>query len=393
MGQVKEKWTKEGECGLSLPDDKFVCKQCCFDDEYIQAMISDESQSNLACSYCKQFGAVHFDEVMLWVMENVMQEWSNCPRECGAGYDSETKDYLYPNMIKDAETVMCEVGLRTDNSVFWKDAEQAMDAEWCLKGVLEISFSESISHGWDTFCDKVKQMSWKELPQEWPPNDIVGESGFQDVCTLVLNHAHIRNFKGKTLYRARSGWHKTESALLAPPPEKALAGRMSPAGIPMLYCAMDGTTAAYEIGDKLGEAFSVAAFRVTADIPILDLSDVPPPPSFFGPDREYRESIKSIERFADDIAQPVGQGDSDNVDYIPTQIFAGHLAKAERTDASSTIGGVIYNSAQNQKKEGKCCVIFPRFAGGGVNGNLRLEKVAHFSFKDGKLCKQKNSDE
>ena len=371
---------------LSLPDDKFVCKKCCFDDEYIQAMVGDESQNDRVCSYCEQLGAAPFDEVMLWIMEDVIQEWSNCPRECGAGYDSEKKDYIYPNMIKDAETVMCEVGLRTDNSVFWKDAEQAMDTEWCLRGVLEISLSESIIYGWDIFCDKVKQMSWKKLPQEWPPNDIVGESGFQDVCTQVLNHAHIRNFKvGKTLYRARSGWHTTESALLAPPPEKALAGRMSPAGIPMFYCATDGTTAAYEISDKWGEEFSVAAFRVTADIPILDLSDLPPTPSFFGPDREYRESIKSIERFACDIAQPVGQGDSDNADYIPTQIFAGHLAKIKGTGASPKIGGVIYDSAQNQKNEGKCCAIFPRFARGGGNGNLRLEKIAHFFFQGRKI--------
>ena len=398
MGRVKEEMMEAEECGLNfvdLQDDKFVCAKCCFDDKYVKMMVNGKSQSDAACSYCEKLGAAPFGKVMLWIMEYVTQEWSYDPIACGAGYDSETKDYLYRGMINGPEEVMCEVGLCAGNSDFWEDATQSMNAEWCLRGVLEISLSESLRCGWNAFCETAKRVSGKDLLQEWPPNDIVDENDLLAVCTEVLNHAHIRNFKaGETLlYRARSGLHNTEAALLAPPREYAPAGRMSPAGIPMLYCAMDRATTACEISEKLREALSVATFRVTVDIPILDLSDLPPLPSFFGPDREHRESIKAILGFAHDIAQPVGKGDSDNANYIPTQIFAGHLAKIEGMDASPKIGGIIYDSAQNQKKEGKCCVIFPRFARGGMDGNLCLENIEHFAFKDGKWCKQKNVDE
>ena len=83
------------------------------------------------------------------------------------------------------------------------------------------------------------------------------------------------------LYRARKGYEKIESAcflpysidsMLAPPPNKAREGRVNPKGIPCFYAANLFDTAVRELRPWIGELISVAIFRPSRDLKVVDLT-------------------------------------------------------------------------------------------------------------------------
>ena len=389
MGRLKEMMIVADELGLEITEalGKFVCGACCSDDKCVEEKVAALCQ-DAECSYCGRSPAAPLDELLFWIMDAIGRDWSDEPMAFGAGYDSETKDYMLPGMVKDPESVLSAVGFDARNAEFGRDLCDTMSPEWCRRVGLGLSIGESLEHGWEVFCGQVGNLCHKDVAKmlrSWPNVDIPNqarhsdESTFGDVCAEVAARAKIRSFEqGDVIYRARAGIHTCESALLAPPPNRVrCAGRMSPAGVPVFYGGMDAKTAVIEIADKLGDTVSIGKFRVTEKIPVLDLSDLPEVPSFFGDDGHIREQVIFLWRFAEEIARPVDKNIPESEksgEYAPTQIFAGFLAKTGAQDGVETkIDGVIYRSARNEN--GECCAIFPHASKGGDTGNLRLEKA------------------
>src|SRR5207248_10353655 len=97
---------------------------------------------------------------------------------------------------------------------------------------------------------------------------------------------------GRVLLRARvhrADQHPVTVEDLGPPPaaEALQSNRMSPAGVVMFYAAFDSETAIRETfqpdRDGAGEkVVSVAQFKVNRPLRVLDLTNLPLPPSFFG---------------------------------------------------------------------------------------------------------------
>jgi hypothetical protein len=80
----------------------------------------------------------------------------------------------------------------------------------------------------------------------------------------------------------RSTLRGTYEALRPPPSAKAMANRMSPAGITMFYASGDPQTAIAEIaGHGLGDYALVGAFRGVKRLRLLDLTRRPTLPSYF----------------------------------------------------------------------------------------------------------------
>ena len=383
MGRVKEMMIEAEELGFEIDgSDQFVCEQCCFDDEYVKEMVV-ETRQNKECSYCGRLGAAPVFGIMKWMMSCICDEWSNDPRGCGAGYDSETGDYMFPRMVKSADEVLSEVGLAVnDEKEFHQYVMNSMSPEWC-RPWWNCPLNESLLHGWDFFSAQVEKLCQNgdvDIRKNWPdikiPDAVNYPDGnnFDNVCAEITRHARVRVLKNEdVIYRARREIYNTESELLAPPPGVSPPNRMSPAGIPVLYGGMNAITAFSEIADESADCISIGIFRVTAEISVLDLSNFPEVPSFFGPERHIREQIIFLWRFAWEIAQPVAKDGAEHLEYAPTQIFAAHLAKIKTQKRK--IDGVIYRSSKCD--DGECCAIFPHVAQGGSGGNLRLEKSVY----------------
>ena len=97
--------------------------------------------------------------------------------------------------------------------------------------------------------------------------------------------------KGTRFVRARK--HPAKVSLhtaddLGPPPaeEACLPNRMSPAGVPMFYGAIEEETSRAEIEfPDSALAATVATFETTRKISVVDLSELPDVPSLFDLDR------------------------------------------------------------------------------------------------------------
>lgn len=89
---------------------------------------------------------------------------------------------------------------------------------------------------------------------------------------------------------------------------------------------------------------AVAAFAVTREIRLIDLVDIPEPPSLF--DREQaarRDSLVFLADFARDLSRPVFYDGRKHRDYRPTQYVTDYLRESTELD----VVGIRFRSAHN----------------------------------------------
>jgi hypothetical protein len=115
-------------------------------------------------------------------------------------------------------------------------------------------------------------------------------------------------------------------------------GRANPRGITYLYLATDRDTARSEVRPWMGSRISLAQFKITADLRVIDCSRFHKNTDLIrvlNPELPREEGIWSaIDRA---FASPVTRLDEDEGEYIPTQIIA-ELIKVEGYD------GIAYKS-------------------------------------------------
>lgn len=148
--------------------------------------------------------------------------------------------------------------------------------------------------------------------------------------------------------------HEAPSAgrLGTAPPEYAIqSNRMTPAGIPMFYGALDEATALLEAGTPPpGERAIVGRWTPTRPLHVLDLTKLPPAPSFYDVERAWeRQALMFLEHFAGEVSQPLEAGADAAIAYRPTQAFTAHV----REDLD--VDGIVYHSSLNGTP---CCVLF-----------------------------------
>jgi hypothetical protein len=138
----------------------------------------------------------------------------------------------------------------------------------------------------------------------------------------------------------------------APSALASRGNRMSPAGAPMFYGALDEATAVAEIGKPpAGQRALIGRWVPTRSLSLLDLTHLPEFPSFF--DIEHareRQALQFMEEFARDVSQPLARGTEAERGYRPTQALTDYL----RTHLSE-LDGIIYPSSLTGAP---CCVLF-----------------------------------
>ena len=136
--------------------------------------------------------------------------------------------------------------------------------------------------------------------------------------------------------------------------------RMSPAGVPMFYGAEEFETAKLEIqsahGEKRPECVTGGQFRSLIPLNILDLTSIPPLPSYFsdeGPGQ--RHILTFLRKFSEDVSRPLLPIYEPHIEYVPTQVFTEFVRHVMRTSNAGPIHGIQYASSLDAKP---CCVIF-----------------------------------
>lgn len=203
---------------------------------------------------------------------------------------------------------------------------------------------DTLADIWEEFAERVKEDPTRELEFRDPEFDdfLIGED--------LLGRRTVYGPPGTVFYRARPGFVKTEEGRLephsgagigAPPPERAKAGRASPEGKVVMYCADQETTAVAEIRPARGEYVSVAEVRANSELKILDLATEPEWPNpFTGEAVNYEvEFAALLATFGEELEKPLRYRD-DPTDYIPSQKLTDLIERAG-------VDGIRYPSAMS----------------------------------------------
>lgn len=146
----------------------------------------------------------------------------------------------------------------------------------------------------------------------------------------------------------------TEPLDLGPPPcEFASQSRMSPAGVPMFYGALDQDTARAETLANRRDRHTMATFALSRSIRVLDLTKVPAI-SIFDQNRRslYGWSI-FMGQFIRDLGKKVERDNRMHIDYVPTQIVTEYFRTFMVDSKRAPIQGIRYRST----KAGRHCVV------------------------------------
>ena len=142
---------------------------------------------------------------------------------------------------------------------------------------------------------------------------------------------------------------------MGPPPAHCAtqSNRMSPAGVPMFYGALEEATALAETASSR-DRFAVATFETRRDLILLDLRKVPAMPSIFAaPSSERRAWAKFMRDFLEDFRKPIARNGGEHVEYVPTQVVTEYFRTVAKCDGRS-IDGILYASA---RREGATAVV------------------------------------
>jgi len=386
MGFAKQRLIELEERGFGEVPDKYVCVNC-FANQGIKNFIKKNAVSHI-CSYCGREDKINpiaasLEDVIGLLVRSIRRLYDDPANFLP--WDSEDKRYV--GITYSLDDVLQDMGLelalhdKTMSDQLYNDLTTHIYCNlWAERGVL--SKSEAYQAGWTRFTKQVKHYSrytFALIKYKLDPHDACNVPLPSQILPLILeliNKSQLRRVmkKKEVIYRARivsKGEEVNNCAKDLGPPrnENALfSNRMSPAGIPMFYGALDRDTALQEIravkytGKDRGNfsLIKIAKFVLLKDITVVD----------FSRHQEYclfDENISDIElnikaflnHFAREISKPIEKDGREHIEYVPTQIVAEYLKYKCRSLNSKRkrIKGILYKSSRGP---GVSCALFFR---------------------------------
>lgn len=341
MGRVKQEWLSTCARGYALLSNRPVCLDC-VKDEYLRTIHADNSEQG-DCDFCGQAEVLVADAEIIQsqIMESLLADYENI-EDAGAPYETREGGWQIRN--DDAQDIVGENIHKIVSEVFSEAIVDAIEpfVSWCERDWLIFSPIARMRFGWTQFCDTVKNQlrfsfSFVDADEDPSHPDYTHPTlTLREIGRLVENLNLIRKITpGTLIYRVRvddGNRFDNFNELGSPPPENASSNRMSPAGIPMFYAAEDIDTAIQETwnGEKVAWA-SIATFRTSQPILIIDFTELPDLPSYWSnPGREILADYRFLHELAADLSKPVTRGSKVDLHYVPTQIISEYLTKAWR---------------------------------------------------------------
>jgi hypothetical protein len=354
---------------------EYVCASC-LEDQSLQAFAESNAEMH-GCDYCGSDPAnicvARLDAVIEFMGEAIATEWEDPEREAPRRDSSDGGGY-YINTF-DSETLLYIIGFQVSNENLMADITAAFaNHEWCERQWQLLSATERWNFGWDRFQHVVKHQRrytfWYckddvedvSHPDYLPPADMLAE-----VESVIKNLKLVKDFPvGTSIWRLQlhpKGESLSDPKRFTPPPiDLAIqANRMSPPGVPMFYGSDDFETAQLELIDPSSpeakdKLVSGAQFRNLVPLNLLDLTSIPSLPSYFshkGPFR--RHYIHFLNKFVEDLSEPIKKDGRQHIEYVPTQVFTEFVRHIMKGPNGVPVHGIRYSSSINGKP---CCVIF-----------------------------------
>jgi len=343
-----------------------VCAEC-FDDTALSNVVTS-CASDDECSFCGATGdaiAAPLDDVVDHVRACLAHRYDEADNVLF--YDNESPNGYAGETWTTDELLRDEAGL----ALAGDGAEELFDALvkalgddrcWSVADPAILEEHERLRFDWEQFCYRIKHASRFFLLSS--PDERAALAAIGD---LSSQHGLVRTLAaGSRFIRARQQTKEmlTTPADLGPPPDEfaVQSNRMSPPGISLLYAAGEEATAIAETAREDG-TYACGEFEVLEPTPVIDLTRVPPVPSFFDlPARPTRDGIMFLNRLSREMSRPIARDDRIHLEYIPTQVVTEYL----RREFVPAVKGILYPSAQQD--DGTCVALFAG-AGAVVGGH------------------------
>lgn len=360
-------------------ENKFVCERC-MQDKYLRKIIRSLLESN-ECTYCKRkskkligaplqelIGPIYYGMTTEWEHPNDILGW--CKAEGGWLGEDVYDTYELSWFIEDKAEIV--------NDELIKDIVDCLsDYQWC-RDPSGTDFSEDLNISWNYFSSLIKhnyrytffQIDEKIYldPDPWGDEIRISPKQFLHVLSSIIkmNSNMIKKIKqGDRFFRARLFDNNTDKIYTAkelgsPPSEYAKTSRMSPAGIPIFYGALDKDTALKEIiiRKNSNHKFAIVAeFEVLKSLEILNLCNIHNVVSIFDEKkRGLRKATKFLRKFSEEISREIILDGREHIDYVPTQVITEYFRHIYKHKRKESLDGIFYHNAR--QPNGINCALF-----------------------------------
>jgi hypothetical protein len=360
MGFTKRLMEEAEERGWWSGGEKWVCAAH-VEDDALERLIHDNASST-SCSYCERESdepfAAELDVLIERIATSLPHEWRSADEEgvawdggyVGATYDSYDllTDALGDKPLNDSQLIIDVVNALPEHS-------------WAQRDFYRLEPHERLRYAWDYFSEVVKHKQryffsdYHDEYDEGDPDYVAPGDLLAQIGDVIRDAGLLKELGVDALFRVRGHGAEEEprtAAELGTPPIERIrsASRMSPAGIPMFYGALDEETATLETksANPEDEAFTLGTFRLRRPALVVDLSTLPDVPSLFDEDRRHlRTGAMFLRYFAQAIAEPFVRDNRIHIEYVPTQVVTEWIRTRFESGRTEPIEGVLYQSARN----------------------------------------------
>jgi hypothetical protein len=395
-------WKKEFEDREGRPEydspGTYVCTDC-LTDPYLAGLVNAKLEEE-PCSYCDSPKAADISIVCDAMADAIARLYTDPAQELS--YDGGEGGY-FGEVLSGSEIITGEFEDWTDCDSLRDDVSEAFARdEWCRRNSYGLTPYESLDLSWQSFCDVVKRRTRYFFLKEPEARDTLDEKispgEMMDELGRLFHESELFLELPQTdLFRARvvsTGTRLATAAELgtAPPEAARFPNRMSPAGIPMFYAALDEDVAVLETYDarkEQGQEIAIGVFRAGRALRLLNLANLPPIPSVFDPSQSYENPrIAFLHSFESDFTKPVSREDEAYTEYVPTQVVTEYVRHHLRTPTGEHVDGILYQSSR--MRDALALVIFAesKDCGPRVKGLfdrdplLQLVRVEHLDSSD-----------
>lgn len=341
---------------------KMICKDC-IGDGFLKEYIESYGE-NGTCDYCDENSIViALDNLMepimssLYTMFDKAVEWLPYDTREG-GYQGTTYDsYELIDYIEQDIDAQDDLIIEDIRSLILPDI-------WCDTNPYGLGVVENDIFTGQKFCNMLKHQvryvfySIQEEDYEIykSPSDILHRIGEGVLMFKLVKYIDV----GTIFYRGRV---HDESEIeesyenLGPPPSKVASfNRMNPDGISMFYGAFKKEVAIKEIIDLKKFAVTIARFRTSNKLILVDLVKIVDMvvPSIFDTERfTERMLLIFLKEFVKNVSRRVVN--DNRLDYVPTQVVTEYFRHVFKY-GNESIDGIIYPSSMICGEE--CVVLF-----------------------------------
>ena len=345
---------QELEQGWSFTD-KYVCGRCVKEDA-LEAILEEEARARLRCNFCDSAPAASVDVLLEAFTNGLRNEYEDAidsaPWEGREGGFQVNPQWDTWDLVDEFAEVFAGRGLldavqEAMHHIIW------VEKDWVTRRRDDV-FNEA----WDLFCEAVKFKTrfvfWNVADDNRGAGEIHPAEILDQIGALVDRLSLVRILSaGFRVWRAQAHdepeiEHSASRLGTAPISDALTANRMSPAGIPMFYGSTDLDTAIREVVCHPHKRnVTWGQFELTADLPVVDLTLLPPVPSMFDPKLgSIRRHMKFFHRFVVQLSDPA-RPQHEQIDYVPTQIVTEYLLRVHGDGGSAK--GLIYRSSLTNK--------------------------------------------